>query len=195
MQIAAGETVGITGPNGAGKTTIAYLLMRMADPHSGEILIDGLDIANVSLASLRKQIGLVSQHTLLINGSVSDNIAYGRPLVNAQTIERAARSANAYDFIAQLPQGFATVIGDQGVKLSGGQRQRLSLARTLLLDPPVLILDEATSMFDPTAEERFVEECRETLRGKTIILITHRPASLALAQRTIHLELKTQAIT
>jgi ATP-binding cassette subfamily B protein len=187
LHIAAGETVAITGPNGVGKSTIAHLLMRMADPDGGRIVIDNSDIADVSLASLRGQIGLVAQHTLLVNGTVAENIGYGRPLVEQAEIEQAARAAHAHDFITQLPQGYDTVIGDQGLRLSGGQRQRVSLARTLLVDPPILILDEATSMFDPAGEEDFIAECRNLLGGKTVILITHRPASLGLADRVVDL--------
>jgi ABC-type multidrug transport system fused ATPase/permease subunit len=185
LHIAAGETVAITGPNGVGKSTIAHLLMRLADPESGHILIDGRDIAEVSLASLRGQIGLVAQHTLLVNGTVAENIAYGQPLVDQAQIEQAAKSAHAHDFITHLPDGYDTMIGDQGLLLSGGQRQRISLARTLLVDPPILILDEATSMFDPAGEENFIAECRDLLGGKTVILITHRPASLGLADRVL----------
>ncbi|RLA44041.1 MAG: ABC transporter ATP-binding protein [Gammaproteobacteria bacterium] len=187
LHIAAGETVAITGPNGVGKSTIAHLLMRLADPDSGRIFIDGRDIAEVSLASLRGQIGLVAQHTLLVNGTVAENIAYGQPLVEQAQIERAARAAHAHEFITQLPKGYDTVIGDQGLRLSGGQRQRVSLARTLLVDPPILILDEATSMFDPAGEAGFIAECRDLLGGKTVILITHRPASLGLADRVLEL--------
>jgi ATP-binding cassette subfamily B protein len=187
LHIDAGETVAITGPNGAGKSTIAHLLMRLTDPDSGHILIDGTDIASVSLTSLRGQIGLVAQHTLLVNGTVAENIAYGQPLVEQAEIEQAARAAHAHDFITQLPKGYETVIGEQGLRLSGGQRQRISLARTLLINPPILILDEATSMFDPAGEEGFIAECRELLGGKTVILITHRPASLALADRVLEL--------
>jgi ATP-binding cassette subfamily B protein len=187
LQIAAGETVALTGPNGAGKSTLAHLLLRFADPDAGRILLDGTDIRGVSLASLRRRIGLVAQHTLLVNGTVAANIAYGEPLVAREAIERAARAAHAHDFISALPAGYDTLIGDQGLRLSGGQRQRISLARTLLTDPAVLILDEATSMFDPGGEAGFIGECRELLAGKTAILITHRPASLALADRVVEM--------
>jgi ABC-type multidrug transport system fused ATPase/permease subunit len=187
LHIAAGETVAITGPNGVGKSTIAHLLMRLADADAGRILIDGADIAGVALASLRAQIGLVAQHTLLVNGTVAENIGYGRPRVGQVEIEAAAHKAHAHGFISRLPNGYDTVIGDQGLRLSGGQRQRISLARTLLIDPPILILDEATSMFDPAGEKSFIAECRDILEGKTVLLITHRPASLGLADRVIHL--------
>jgi len=185
LVIEAGETVALTGPNGAGKSTLAHLLMRFIEPAQGRILIDGTDICQVDLASLRRQIGLVAQNTLLLNGTVADNIAYGQPLADEMAIKKAAIAARADEFIENLPDGYDTVIGDQGIKLSGGQRQRLSLARTLLKDPPILILDEATAMFDPAGESSFIEECQDLLRRKTVILITHRPASLALAHRVL----------
>ena len=185
LVIEAGETVALTGPNGAGKSTLAHLLMRFIEPEQGRILIDGTDISQVDLASLRRQIGLVAQNTLLLNGTVADNIAYGQPLADEMAIKKAAIAARADEFIENLPDGYDTVIGDQGIKLSGGQRQRLSLARTLLKDPPILILDEATAMFDPAGESSFIEECQDLLRRKTVVLITHRPASLALAQRVL----------
>ena len=185
LHIRAGETVAITGENGAGKSTLVHLLMRLHEPDAGRILIDGTDIASVSLASLRGQIGVVPQHVLLFNGSVRDNIGYGRADADEAAVEHAARLAQAHDFIAKLPQGYDTLIGDQGVRLSGGQRQRIALARALLKDPPILILDEATAMFDPEGEARFIEDCRATLGGKTVLIITHRPASLALADRVV----------
>jgi len=122
---------------------------------------------------------------LLLNGTVADNIAYAEPAASRERLERAAKAARAHRFISELPEGYDTIIGDQGIRLSGGQRQRLSLARTLLKDPPILILDEATAMFDPDGERAFIAECHEVLRRKTVILITHRPASLALADRVL----------
>ena len=185
LAIEAGETIALTGPNGAGKSTLAHLLMRFIDPLEGRILLDGTDISTVSLHSLRNGIGLVAQHTLLLNGTIAENIAYGRHDASPAEIRQAAKTARANEFIEELPDQYETIIGDQGVKLSGGQRQRLSLARTLLKDPPILILDEATAMFDPEGEKSFIEECGELIHQRTVILITHRPASLALADRVL----------
>ena len=187
LHIEAGETIALTGPNGVGKSTLAHLLMRFVDPGEGVIRIDGRDISEVDLSSLRGQVGLVAQHTLLLNGTVAENIAYARHEATIEDIKKAAKAARADEFIAELPDQYETVIGDQGVKLSGGQRQRLSLARTLLKDPPILILDEATAMFDPEGEKSFIEECQELLNLRTVILITHRPASLALADRVVRM--------
>jgi ATP-binding cassette, subfamily B, bacterial len=188
LHVAAGETVAITGPNGAGKSTLSHLLARLHKPGEGRITIDGADIATVSLASLRSQIGIVPQHVLLFNATVRENIAYGRVDATDAQIEAAARAARAHDFIGGLPAGYDTVIGDQGVRLSGGQRQRIALARALLKDPPILILDEATAMFDPEGEREFLEACRDLMASRTVLLITHRPAPLAMAGRTIRLE-------
>lgn len=187
LHIQAGETVAITGHNGAGKSTLTHLLMRLYAPDSGQILVDGIDISEVALPSLRRQIGIVPQHVLLFNGSVRDNIAYGRDNPSREEIEAAAHAARAHDYILKLPQGYDTLIGDRGIRLSGGQQQRLALARALLKDPPILILDEATAMFDPAGEREFLQECREVLAKRTVLLITHRPASLALADRVVKL--------
>jgi subfamily B ATP-binding cassette protein MsbA len=187
LHVEAGETVAIIGPNGAGKSTLAHLLMRLHGCSRGRILIDGIDIATVSLGSLRRQIGLVPQHVLLFNASVADNIAYGRADATPGQIEAAARLARAHEFIAALPQAYDTLIGDRGVRLSGGQQQRLALARALLKNPPILILDEATAMFDPRGEAEFLDGARDALAGRTVILITHRPASLAIADRILRL--------
>ncbi len=188
FQIRAGETVALTGVNGAGKSTLIQMLMRFFDPQSGVIRLDGTDIRTVTLASLRRQFGLVAQHVLLSDVSIADNIAYGKPGASQAEIEAAARTANAHGFIAALPLGYQTMVGEQGVRLSGGQRQRLALARALLIQPAILIFDEATSMFDPEGEALFLQECHEQLRSRTVIIITHRPATLALADRVMQLK-------
>jgi len=188
LHVSAGETVAIIGANGAGKSTLAHLLLRFADPDSGRILMDGVDLRDLSLRELRAHIGLVSQHVLLLNASVADNIRYGRAGATDAQVATAACAARADDFIRNLPQSYDTMIGDEGLRLSGGQRQRIALARALLTDPAILILDEATSMFDPDGEREVIAECRELLRTRTVLLITHRPASLALADRIIRIE-------
>jgi ABC-type multidrug transport system fused ATPase/permease subunit len=188
LQIKAGETVAVIGENGAGKSTLAHLLMRFDDPDQGRILLDGTDIHTVSITSLRRQIGLVQQNVLLLNATVRENISFGDPGADQAAIEQAARNAHALEFINALPRGFDTVIGDQGIRLSGGQKQRLALARVLLKDPPILILDEATAMFDPQGEKNFIAACRDLLAERTVILITHRPAGLELADRVFRME-------
>ncbi len=187
LTIQPGETIALTGDNGSGKSTLISLLLRFYDPDSGRILIDGQDISEVQVQSLRRQFGYVPQRPLLLDGSVAENIAFGVPDPDPARIEQAARAALAWDFIADLPRGLETRIGDDGVRLSGGQRQRVALARALYHDPAIYIFDEATSMFDVGAEAAFVESCAQLLKGRTVILITHRPASLALADRVIHL--------
>ena len=187
LQIRAGETLAITGENGSGKSTLVHLLMRFMSPDNGQITIDGIALEEYELGWLRQQIGLVQQHVLLLNGTVRDNIAYGDPDADEHDIEAAATRAHALDFIRQLPRGMDTIIGDNGVKLSGGQKQRLALARAFLKKPSILILDEATAMFDPQGEQEFIAECEDILERRTVIIITHRPASLALADRVIDL--------
>ena len=188
LHLRAGETIALTGANGAGKSSLVHLLMRFSDPDRGRILLDGSDIRHATLKSLRSQIALVSQNVLLFNASIADNIAYGLADASQAQVEVAARAARAHDFIAALPQGYATVVGDQGVRLSGGQKQRISLARALIKDPAILVLDEATAMFDPAGEQEFITHCRDLMATRTVILITHRPASLALADRVLCLQ-------
>lgn len=185
LHIAAGETIALTGANGVGKSTLAHLLLRYMEPDKGQVLIDGTDLNTVSRKSVRQTVGLVSQHTLLLNATVRENLVYAKTGASDEEIKAAAELAGATEFINALPDGYDTLVGDQGIRLSGGQRQRLSLARTLLLKPKILILDEATAMFDPKGEAGFIERSREVLTSRTVILITHRPASLALADRVV----------
>ena len=187
LTIAAGETVALTGDNGIGKSTLVNLILGFYQPGAGRITLDGADIADLNLQDLRRQFGYVPQRALLVYGTIADNIAFGIADPDPAAIERAARQAQAWDFIEKLPRGLATEIGDGGVRLSGGQRQRLALARALYRDPPIFIFDEATSMFDLDGETAFVDSCAQMLKDRTVILITHRPASLALADRIIRL--------
>jgi len=187
LAIAPGEVIALTGENGIGKSTLVRLLLRFYDPQAGTITLDGIDISTCQVQDLRRQFGYVPQRALLFNGSVAQNIAFGLAAPDPQAIERAARLAQAWDFIPQLPRGLDTEIGDNGIRLSGGQRQRIALARALLRDPPIYIFDEATSMYDLEGEAAFVEACVQSLRGRTVIIITHRPASLALADRIINM--------
>lgn len=188
LEIRAGEIVALTGSNGAGKSTLVNLLLCFYEPQQGVIFLDGRDIAPIHLQDLRQQVGIVPQRALLFNGTIRANIAYGLEGASDAESVTAARLAQAYDFIIALPQGFETQSGDHGVRLSGGQRQRVALARALVTNPPVLILDEATSMYDLEGENAFVAACVTALKGRTVILITHRPASLALADRILCVE-------
>lgn len=185
LEIAPGEVVALTGANGVGKSTLVRLLLRFYDPQAGRIMLDGQDTRSLNVQHLRRQIGYVPQRALLFNGTVHENIAMGAINAARDKIEEAAKLCGAWDFVMGLPDGFDTVIGDNGVRLSGGQRQRIALARALFFDPPIFVFDEATSMYDMPSEAAFVETCVKALSGRTMIIITHRPATLALADRVL----------
>jgi subfamily B ATP-binding cassette protein MsbA len=187
LTVKRGEVVALVGLSGAGKSTLTSLLMRFYDPTQGEILIDGIDIRDVKLKSLRSQIGLVTQEVILFNDSIRNNIAYGRPDVSLEKIEEVARAAYAHDFIIERG-GYDTVIGERGVKLSGGERQRLAIARALLKDAPILVLDEATSSLD-TQSERLVQKALTNLmRGRTTLVIAHRLTTVHRADKIVVLD-------
>ena len=183
-----GQAIGLVGPSGAGKSTVASLLPRFYDCDAGTIRIDGTDIRHVTLDSLRNQVGIVPQETILFNGSVYDNILYGRLDATKEEIEAAAKAANAHDFIMELPEGYNTMLGDRGMNISGGQRQRIAIARAILKDPRILILDEATSALD-TESERVVQEALNRLMvGRTSIIIAHRLSTIKNADRILVLD-------
>ncbi len=185
LSVRMGEVVAIVGMSGAGKTSLVNLLPRFYEVERGEVLIDGVDIRKVTLRSLREQIGLVTQQTILFNDSVKNNIAYGSPGRSEQEIIEAAISANAHDFIQRLPQGYETIIGEQGVKLSGGERQRISIARAILKNAPILILDEATSSLDSDSEAEVQKALDQLMKGRTVFVIAHRLSTIRNAHRII----------
>jgi len=183
--IRPGESVALVGPSGAGKTTVANLIPRLYEPQAGRILIDGVDIRRYTLASLRRQIALVPQETLLFSGTIRDNILFGNPEAEAEQIQKAAEAAYADEFIARLPDGYDTVVGERGVKLSGGQRQRIAIARALLRDPRILILDEATSSLDSESEALVQAALKNLLQNRTALVIAHRLSTVRDADRII----------
>lgn len=188
LEVARGEVVALVGSSGAGKSTALDLLARFYDPTGGRISVDGADLRDVTVASWRSQLGIVTQETILFHDSIRGNIAYGAPDATQEAVEAAARAANAHGFIERLPQGYDTVIGDRGTRLSGGERQRLAIARALLRNPPVLLLDEATSSLD-TESERLVQDALERLmRDRTVLVIAHRLSTVQHADRIVVFE-------
>jgi ABC-type multidrug transport system fused ATPase/permease subunit len=185
LDIKPGERIALVGPSGAGKSTLLKLLMRFYDVKSGALLIDGHDVRDLPLAFLRHHIGLVQQEPFLFNGTVRDNIAYGDPTADQGRIEEAARAARAYEFIAELPEGYETWIGERGVKLSVGQKQRVSIARVLLKNPPIVIFDEATSNVDTETELKMREALSTLMEGRTTFTIAHRLSTLQDADRIV----------
>ncbi|AYG03387.1 ABC transporter ATP-binding protein [Gryllotalpicola protaetiae] len=185
LRVAAGERVALVGASGSGKSTAAMLIPRFYDPARGAVRVDGIDVRRLTLHSLRSQIGVVFEESFLFSDSVRSNIAYGRPEASDAEIERAARIAQADGFIAALPRGYDTVVGERGLSLSGGQRQRVALARAILADPRILILDDATSAIDARTEEAIHDGLREVLADRTVVLIAHRQSTLHLADRVV----------
>ena len=188
VTIAAGERVALVGHSGSGKTTFVKLLQRLHDVQGGQILIDGQDIAGASLASLREAIALVPQEPVLFHRSLAENIAYARPAAHPDEIVRAARLAHAHGFIERLPQGYATLVGERGVKLSGGERQRVAIARAILADRPILVLDEATSSLDSEAEQLIQEALEQLMVGRTTLVIAHRLSTVRKVDRILVFE-------
>jgi subfamily B ATP-binding cassette protein MsbA len=185
LTIRAGETLALVGPSGGGKTTLVNLLPRFHDPTVGRVRIDGIDLRHVTLASLRGQIGLVTQEPFLFNDTVRANIALGDPNAELTKIVEAAKLANAHTFISRLPKGYDTVIGERGDLLSGGERQRLTIARALFKNPPVLIFDEATSQLDAQSEHLVTEAVERLMYNRTVVLIAHRLSTVRLAHRIV----------
>ncbi len=188
LEAQPGQVVALVGPSGAGKTTLVNLIPRFYDPTAGRLLIDGCDIRDVQMRSLREQIGIVPQETALFSGSVRDNIRYGKLDATQEEIEAAARAANAQGFIAELPEGYDTRVGERGVKLSGGQRQRIAIARALLKDPRILILDEATSSLDTESEQAVQEALERLMRDRTTFVIAHRLSTITNADWIVVLD-------
>ncbi|ARO56479.1 multidrug ABC transporter ATP-binding protein [Methylorubrum zatmanii] len=185
VTIPAGQRVGLVGRSGSGKTTFVKLIQRLYDVSGGHVLIDGQDVAGATQASLRAQVAIVPQEPVLFHRSLAENIAYARPGASPEEIERAARLANAHDFIARLPKGYATLVGERGVKLSGGERQRVALARAFLADAPILILDEATSSLDSESEALVQEAMERLMRGRTALVIAHRLSTVRALDRIL----------
>jgi len=188
LEVKRGEMLAIVGPSGTGKTTMVDLIPRFYDPKSGRILIDGKDVKDMSLKSLRQQIGIVTQETILFNDTIKANILYGSPRASEKQVEEAAKQAHAHDFIKQLPMGYDTVIGDRGMKLSGGERQRIAIARALLKNPPILILDEATSQLDSQAERVVQEALDRLIQGRTVFVIAHRLSTVRNSHKIVVLD-------
>jgi ABC-type multidrug transport system fused ATPase/permease subunit len=188
LELAPGKTVALIGHTGSGKTTLASLVPRFYDVQRGRVTVDGADVRNLKLTSLRGAIGAISQDPFLFSATVRENISFGRPDATLQEIEEAARLAQAHEFIAELPDGYETVIGERGITLSGGQRQRVAIARALVVDPRILILDDATASVDATTESKIRDGLREAMRGRTTIIIAHRLSTIALADEIVVLE-------
>jgi ATP-binding cassette subfamily B protein len=185
LDIAPGETVAFVGASGSGKSTLVSLLERLHAPTAGRVLVDGVDVAGVTASSLRRQVGTVMQDVHLFHDTVLANITYGTPGATRAQAEAAARAAQAHEFIAALPLGYDTVLGERGAGLSGGQRQRLAIARALLKDPPILVLDEATSALDSESETAVQQTLKQLTRGRTTLVVAHRLSTIVDADRIV----------
>jgi ATP-binding cassette subfamily B protein len=188
FQVAPGECLAVTGETGAGKSTLLSLLMRFYDATGGTVLVDGVDVRRYDVDQLRRNMGLVFQDSFLFSNTVAANIAFGCPDATPGQIERAARTAAAHEFIAEMPEQYESLVGEHGANLSGGQRQRLSLARALLLDPPILLLDDATASIDPETEHEIQEALAGAAQGRTTIVVSNRVSTLRRADRIIVLQ-------
>jgi ATP-binding cassette subfamily B protein len=188
LDIEPGSVVAIIGRTGAGKTTLTALVPRFYDPQAGRVLVDGVDVRELQLGPLRRAVGVVSQDPFLFSATVRENIAFGAPEATDEQVREAARSAQAHEFIEQLPDGYDTVIGERGITLSGGQRQRIAIARALVVDPRVLVLDDATASVDATTEARIRLALREAMRGRTTLIVAHRLSTISLADEIVVLE-------
>jgi ATP-binding cassette subfamily B protein len=188
LHIPAGQTIAIVGSTGSGKSTLVKLLLRLYETQTGEITLDGIDIRDLQLVDLRRAIGLVSQDVFLFHGTVRENIAYGNPAATDREVVAAAKIAEAHEFIWQLPQGYETIVGERGQKLSGGQRQRIAIARAILKDPPILILDEATSAVDNETEAAIQRSLEKITLNRTTIAIAHRLSTIRNADRIYVME-------
>jgi ATP-binding cassette subfamily B protein len=188
LDVSPGRTVALIGRTGSGKTTLAALVPRFYEASSGRVLVDGVDVRDLERRSLRREIGVISQDPFLFSASVRENIAFGLPGAPHDAVEAAAQAAQAHDFILELPQGYDTVVGERGITLSGGQRQRVAIARALLIDPRILILDDATASVDATTETKIRAGLQEVMRGRTTIIIAHRLSTIALADEIVVLD-------
>jgi ATP-binding cassette subfamily B protein len=188
LDVAGGSTVALVGPTGSGKTSLVALLARLYDPSGGSVRVDGADVRDVDLVSLRSQVAFVSDDSFLFSATVAENIGYARPEASQEQIELAARRAQAHAFIADLPDGYETLVGERGLTLSGGQRQRVAIARALLADPRILILDDATSSVDARTEARIREGLQEAMAGRTTFVVAHRRSTISLADEIVVME-------